>query len=544
VKRSTIECLRTDRAAWLQKITCCSRGALPPRVSVPARRQSGLVTGKARSGMALIVTLGILAVIAMAVVALVVTMRIERLAARNVLERTAARQYVDVGLAQAMSYVDIGLYGRTYPICDWLATNAASASAPLVCYRMLDAIPIEPSFHLGFTNCVNPFQNGDCMGTPSTNMSETMRLFRGSVTNFVPAALAGQATNIFSGWSTIIETNGQSGASAATDGYTAGRVSFLVINLSGLLDAHFLTKTREQALGDATLFATARKLIDASTTTATRVFLSQLDLTAANNGNQVSNLVTLSYDPGPDVYFAPSNQAVWFGTRPFATNLATRFNINALTNAQGFAQSIATVSNLLADAGIPEPDHAAYNILNYVDTGRLPRVAPGDQAYRTDYGVKDVPLINEVALEQSATSLEYRVKVELWYPFVPRDSPAATLQVCVYTDAPPDVGAASIRSSDLSYSADITPMTYHATNEFVVAGMSNAISFMEPDPQDSSLPWHPVAIGTGTPIHQVWIWPRAGHRKHRHELDHTWQHPVRRSASQQHTGNGTFLRRS
>ena len=489
--------------------------------------------------MALIVTLGILAVIAMAVVALVVTLRIERLAARNVLERTAARQYVDVGLAQAMATVDLACFGRTYPVGDWISTNGdITSSVPAYRYRFQgnelikagQRIPPEPAL-------TTSFQDGDCMGTPSTNMSETIRLFRGSITNFVPAALAGQATNIFSGWSNIIETNGQSGASAATDGYTAGRVSFLVINLSGLMDTHFLTTTREAALGEAPLFNTARKLIDAGTTTATRVFLSQLDLTAANNGNQVSNLVTLSYDPGPDVYFAPSNQAVWFGTRPFATNLATRFNINALTNAQGFAQSIATVSNLLYDAGVSNASDVAYNIYNYVMPARTP--VPDDmQFYRTDCGIKDVPLINEVATEDISppgTSNHYGVAVELWYPFVPHDSPDnVSLWVDVFTNdmahnTLPSGASDSVTSfmhgakpgslpgNGISFRVDPLPTTmiYGSTGahaEFFVGSTTNTagtqpIYFEQIIPATETEPARTnyLPVSNSNPI---WVWPR------------------------------------
>lgn len=470
------------------------------------------------SGMALIVTLGFLTVIALAVVALVITLRIERLAARNTLDRAAARQYVDVGLAQALEIVDCGCLGRAYPVGYWTATNA-SVFFPTCYYGFQGGACINPAPLIFFTNCLNHFQDGDCLGTLATNISDTIRLFRGSVTNLVPTALAGQASNILSGWTYIIvttngqsgivdvNTNGQSGV-VAPSGLTAGRVAFLVINLSGFMDAHILTVTNRATLGEPDVSSTAWQLIAALTNGGPRTFLSQLDLTAANNGNPLSNLVTFSYDPNPDVFFTNNDASAYLGTRAFLTNLVRRTNVNDVTNLNG----ITSVSGLLADAGVQEPDHVAYNILNYISPGRIPKTDSA-QPYRTDYGVKDVPLINEVVLQQipGAPSNHYGVAVELWYPFVPNTSTNAQLWVGVYTNEPPngvssfDGQVQALPNNGISFKCAVTNMNY-GVNEFFVGSNapSQQIYFEEitGDTPPVTNYW-PVSAQ-----HPIWIWPQ------------------------------------
>ncbi|MEI6416026.1 MAG: hypothetical protein WCP34_17450, partial [Pseudomonadota bacterium] len=213
-------------------------------------------------------------------------------------------------------------------------------------------------------------------------------------------------------------------------------------------------------------------------------------------GGAVSNLVPFSYDPGPDVFFTNLTR---FGTRAFTNDLYPRFNINLATNAA----ALVTVSNLLADARVPAADDTAWNILNYLDPGRLPVVAAGaPPAYRTGASIKDVPLINKVALMDSNSTWNYSVAVELWYPFVPNNSPAnAKVWVGVYTNGAPNADLAPVLA-DYSYEVTLPSMQYGGSNEFFVARMPGAIAFQHYDGTD----WVPDPIGTYN--HQVWIWPR------------------------------------
>ena len=435
--------------------------------------------------MALILTLGLLTVITLAVVAFVVTMRIEHLAASNTVHRAMARQYVDLGASEAMGIVDWRLIGNNascYPVQGW-ATNT----------------PGMPHF----------FEQ-DCFGCPSTN-GDPICLFRGSATNLLPGTLAAQAGQVQSGWITISETNATTGST----GIQAGRVSFLVVNLSGMMDVHALNADRRQMLGEPN---SAYALLGGATNgNYSRVFLTQPDLTAANQGQAASNLVTFSYDPGPDVFFAYTNLPA-LGTRAFANLLTNRFNINIATQyagnftSQAFQDNWFTpVSNLLADAGVTAPAPVAWNILNYLDSGHIPIVAAGaPPAFRAGYGVKDVPLINEVALLPiDGLVNHYGVSVELWYPFVPHTSPATKLWVGVYTNDPGTTavsaftGAHEPPPTSLSFELPVPAMDYDGTEYFV--GTNNQYVVFE-----KIIPGTPPTINY-LPIdasHPVWIWPR------------------------------------
>ncbi|MEI6212293.1 MAG: pilus assembly PilX N-terminal domain-containing protein, partial [bacterium] len=454
-------------------------GALP-RSAIP--RPKGIRTANS-SGVALILTLGLLAVITLAVVAFVVTMRIEHLAARNTSSRTAARQYVEVGLAEAMGAVNGTLIYSAYPVQGWSVTNTP-----------------------------------ECLYAPATN-AQGIYLFRGAVTNLLPGLLAQQAAQAYCDWNiTITETNTATGNA----GIQAGRVSFLIVNLSGMMDVHALDTNKLAALGEG---LTAYNRMN-PTGAYQRVFLTQPDLTAANNG-AVSNLVTFSYDPGPEVFFAYTNLPS-IGTYAFGGMLSNRFNINSATQYVGNYDSAAfqanwltPVSNLLADAGLPASDQVAWNILNYLDPGRTPVVAAGSPpAYRTGYGVKDIPMINRVSLEPINANPEYGVSVELWYPFVPNPAPDKVwLWVGVYTNdsflADAQTAIANLGDpplSPMSFKVLVpTQMNYGGAAEFYVGATTNLpapplpISFKElvPFPLPPTTVYH--VIGKDYP---VWIWPR------------------------------------
>jgi len=470
-------------------------GALP-RSAIPPTRG---IRHANSSGVALILTLGLLAIVTLAVVAFVVTMRIEHLAAGNTLNRTISRQYIDIGLSAAMGTVDSVLTNRqsSYPVQKW---------------DLDSSIPPDS-------------QTNDCLGVgvflPSDDAP--IQLFCGSATNLLPGVLAAQAGQVLSRWYSITATNSTTGA----NGITNGRVAFLIVNLSGMMDVHALNTSRCQTLGEPA--ASAYNLIN--TSAYQRVFLTQPDLTAANNQVPVSNLVTFSYDPNPEVFFT---NTLAFGTRAFTNNLPSRFNINSATQYVGNYNSttfqnnwLTPVSNLLANAGVPFPDQVAWNILNYIDPGQVPIVAPADQTapYRTGYGVKDVPLINKVALEQiPGTNPEYSVSVELWYPFVPHASPDNTrtkLRVGVYTnDSFLTEAKAAIASggepplSLMSFEVPVFKMNYGDKSEFFVGSTTNPpstalqISFKEvitlSDGSLSSI-YHKVGE---SPSYFVWIWPR------------------------------------
>jgi hypothetical protein len=417
--------------------------------------------------VALILTLGILAILTLAIVAFVVTTRIEHLATSHNLHRTMARQYVDVGLNAAMNLINSANQTNSapfiYPVQGW-STNVT-----------------------GFPH----FFEQDCFAAPSTNPGDSVCLFRGGVTNLLPITLAKQAELCSGIWVTISETNELTGA----DGVLAGRVSFLVANLSGMADVHALNSNRWQALGEPAepVYATLTP-----TSGYRRYFRSQADLLSANHA-PLTNLIPLSYDTGPEVYFTNS---AGFGTHDFAGSLFPRYNINRVTNDA----EVAKLGRILVDAGVPEPDAetTAWNVRNYQDTGRLPLGPAGTDPLRPSIGVKDLPLINKVAIIETNTPMaEYAVAVEVWYPFVPNDSPAnAHLWVGIYTSAPPRTLADPAASPpDFFIDRPIPVMQYNGSNEFFVARSPGTIRFGH---YNAALQWEPEYISD----HPIWIWPR------------------------------------
>lgn len=421
-----------------------------------------------RSGMALVVTLGILTVLLLLAVAFTVTTRTERFASRNYRDRATARHFVDVAMQLAMDCArghqrtTVGIFSYA----DWWSAEGA-ANLSMV--------------------------SGQCVGgwPSATPATYTDRLFRASAAAWVPNALAAQASNTWSEWQYIIGTNEYQVGTT-----TNGRVAFLVIDCTGFLDVHAISNTHARVLTDDVRDPDSfAPLPDPATAGAT--FISQADLNTRGPTwglhTPVSNLVACIFDPGPEVTVTN-----WAALGLPSIDLVPKYNLLLWTNAMSDTSDrsdqsdryrldpprawLEAVTNRLLLAGFEEPQAIAWNLLNFMDTDRVPQ---SDRAHpwQEDYPVEDVPLINEIALlEVPSTAVEgrsnhYAVAVELWYPFVPGRidaADAAELVVGVFTNDPaatrPTIDAmldADTRG-DFGYARPIDAMAYGTATEFAV----------------------------------------------------------------------------
>ncbi len=317
-------------------------------------------------GIALVMVLGILSVMVILAVAFAVSMRTERMAAGNYANGVRARQLAHVGLSRALNDLarQLGADGLNSAgggsICPaWSATN---------------------SFYT--TNYVNTVTN----------------LLTGEATNFVPRALW-SAARVADGrvqWVPIVRS---------ADSFTMGRVKYLILNCSGLLDANWVgggatrgvgTNPMELALGIMPEMSAATFLADRQTHKRYETLDELAKLNTAFNDN-VFNFTVYSYAPAG---YWPTNQP--------PVNLAGDENqllsrqtliVNAFTNA-GF---------LPADAGT-----LFTNLLDYVDLDSFPR--------NFETSVEPVPLISKIKCASVTGSdvdkNNITVVFTLWYPFV------------------------------------------------------------------------------------------------------------------------------
>lgn len=331
------------------------------------------------SGVALIIVLGLLAMLLLLSVTFFSAMRTERLVSRNYADDVRARNLAEVALVRAMEDVDSTMSGRCYPNWEPLA---------------------------------------DAMS--STGRTAATDILNGEAAAFIPGALSNDAyaAALVCCWSNIVPF----------DGNTSGRISYLVVNCSGLLDANIVggmdrtcsTNVNELSLRHLPDFGSDGSKEDKFYTNnrakairyETIAELAKLNPTVLTD--PVSNLFIYSYDPGRDVYFTNFVNRGALGSEDIVLSLTNKLNIND-TNAPNYWENLTNAlvqAGYAANAGI-----VASNIMDYIDQDRTPRNG-ADKSYLDDTACEDVPLINEVALDQIDPS-NYMFTIELWYPFVP-----------------------------------------------------------------------------------------------------------------------------
>ena len=433
-----------------------------------------------RSGMALVTVLGILTTLLMLVLAFAFLARSERTAASNALHRAQARHSIDVSL-------NIALLG---------AIELQTISQGAVDYDdLLEDYPSSDSDG-------HPLRHPLCFGSIAENDGDGfVRLGRPAITNWLPQAIWADATNTWSAWRPITSGDRRNGRSDNCT--TNGRFAYLVIDCSGFLDIHGVTSNHAAILEEDFPSAPDWDTLRDEDGTNRYAFLSQPDLNARGGAwgfaTPSSNLVACLFDPGPNCTVTN-----WSGLGERTVELVPRHNLcpwddddldahPSCLDFPGHAISLpdwldeTTNRLVICGYGGEEMLAVAWNLLNFIDRDRVPQAWDGDGneiagAWRRDWPVEDVPLVNEMAVlseisttnaadaivtwngptgaddpgfanmrewwlapDEGWTNYAYRTAVELWYPFAPRTVESgddAGLAVAVYTNAAamPDFG--------------------------------------------------------------------------------------------------------
>ena len=367
-------------------------------ISSPARKE----------GIALIVTMGFLAIIAILAVSFAITMRVERLVGRSYADNVRARQLVHVGLARALETIHTNAFTNNLYYPAWVDNSLRSTGA----------------------------------GGTVTNT-----VLSGSVMNYIPGSVrAGAIAQAASMQWVPITVNYGSG------NRLVGRYAFLAVNCSGLLDPNgdyvsavtLPLPDRQQGLSPYEL-------------QLSNVFLSELSASGVNiyparrGAPRFNNKGYGRAESVADLWIA--GRWYYSGTAPFQGNgpVVNFFPFSYFP--RGFLTSNGTLVTNLVNIGGAAPPVAditaaftamgfgayapivANNLIDFLDSDYTP--AGGAEALN-NISAEPVPMINEIVLANVVTYdgtnwyNDIRMWVELFYPFgSPANSPACTLDVAL-----------------------------------------------------------------------------------------------------------------
>jgi Tfp pilus assembly protein PilX len=434
--------------------------------SAKMKTQNKLCPGS-KNGVALIIVLGLLAVLTLIAVAFAIAMRVERLAARNYVNNIRAEQLVQAGIVRAMETIDMTMSTNCYP--DWKKLGFSPVSDALPSTNGSTTLPIDPPI----------------IGIEATNA--------------IPEALLPDV-NVAAPlctWTNIVAWTNEFGV-------TSGNVAYVAINCSGLLDANYvggasatgsgtnvnqIDLTQLPDLGKSAMYAsyfTNNRAADMRYETVTELSaLNKLNdpkhTQAFPTGTNATDFFVYSYDPGRDLMW---NNRANLGTRGIV--LYPKFAVNSITNTPEWIASYNMVSNSgaavnpeayhfipgtdtlpinnnvsqefkdyyrdltnclnghghfptttpLAYSAVGKYHDIAINMINYLDPDRIPQLAETSSkayAFQCSEAYEDTPLISEVAYMQEASS-NWMFAVKLWYMFYPNDVKAGEfrLRINVY----------------------------------------------------------------------------------------------------------------
>ena len=457
-----------------------------------------------RSGVALILCLGILSIMTILSVAFAISMRVERMAARNFVNGVRAEHLIQVSFGRAIEHIHTSMREpvvRVYP--DW---------------------------------SYNTQWKSDAMCSLDANSADVDDMITGEVSNAIPAGyLMNQARQLTPQW--------------ITNEIKRGRIAFIVVNTSGTLDANFVSGTQRVAsLSPYEIdISGLPEFLDPDTTTFVSEredhirfeTMSEISGLSSAIEEPVQNLSFFSFDPGPDSVFLTVNSSPsdWWtyidtdrpparlGTREAINYLHDKFDINSITNYPAYHDQgnpnaytddatfipnyLTPLEAMLTMAGIERPDDVAWNIVNYLDPDRIPQSSEATP-WNASEGGEAIPLINEIVIQETSDSpmwvisatngpgwdptgpkgysgTVYKLSVELWYPFAPVDvkpSDNFKLQLTVFRAlelgvTPPYDTELTVTNSplvlpQLSKTWNIDNMEFGASTEFFVRDVTFA----------------------------------------------------------------------
>ncbi|MDA1088506.1 MAG: hypothetical protein O2901_16025, partial [Verrucomicrobia bacterium] len=389
------------------------------------RTQIAAVTNP-RSGVALIICLGLLAIMTLLAVTFCIAMRVEREAARNFADGVRAQHMIRSSFVRAMEDIEVKLAKRIYPLQEvWtsVSTNGPSTPVRLISPEAYDLLP------------------GD--------------------------KIAPAVSNAIAEWIEI------------TPNPYKARVAYVVVNTGGMLDISSVgtnpnvwsVDIKEIDFRSVPELSAAAKAAPRANIIAERDYfkryetIDEIDALSSNFVSKVASFQTFSYDVNRDVVFfktrdpSASPHARWWetagsvadidtnrppaalGTREAEYYLGPKFNINSITQYTAYAAASNNlsayldstifmteyfnpvrdmVSNAMPAALYGRPDDITWNLINYLDRDRLPHASKAASWLHSEGG-EPVPLINELVIKDVNTpgGPGYEFHVELWYPFAP-----------------------------------------------------------------------------------------------------------------------------
>ena len=407
-----------------------------------------------KSGSALLTVLGILAIVTLLVLAYAFATRTERMAARRARDAMTAEGHIDSIISLIMS--------RELPIHTLSAReneygNSLSRFTGKINFAGLSAILRGNENYMSrhaFTSCL-----------PDTHDCGVCRDFLHNLsTNYIPAALHSEITRLDADWIPIESVDEDTGDTI----YTNTLYAYAVIDASGFLDANCITSNQVAWLEEygTDIDSTKDFLADRARQSAPALdsgitgYVSYRDLYLRNRGlaDPPQHLLHTSYSPAPDVTVTNGTVYSDYASANRFPALMPKFDINSWTNDYNGAlddtEALTTfyasskfkegwlreTTNRLAYCGFAAAEPLAWNLINFLDGDRIPQ-APSETAWRDEWPVEDVPLINEFAVAQVPLSFGYTncyaAAVELWYPFTTNkitEADNASLVVAVYTN--------------------------------------------------------------------------------------------------------------
>ncbi|MFA5343623.1 MAG: hypothetical protein WC381_06635 [Kiritimatiellia bacterium] len=368
--------------------------------------------------------LGILSVMVIMAVAFAISMRTERVAAGNYADSVRARQLAQAGLARALS-----------DLANQLGTNGLGSAGGGTNYPPWS---VTNSYTTEYTN---------------TSAASKLSLLTGEATNFVPRALWGAAMTADSHFDADKQWLALKSFEYDTNGVPVktnlmGRVKYLILNCSGLLDANFVggaargigTNPMEIAINNMPEMTDYSGFIN---NRANNYRYEMQEELAELNTNYFFNFTVYSRAlPG-------------YWDTNFPPGVGTQVNLSG--SAAQLAGRMDKITNAFVHAGFsPFAAGVLYsNLIDYVDDDFVPS--------NFEYCVENVPMINEVVVSNGvevsagsdAAHRSYKVftdvYVECWYPFV--TGAVASFSLNVTNKFP---GAVGFQHSD--YIANITPL--------------------------------------------------------------------------------------
>jgi hypothetical protein len=373
---------------------------------------------KNKNGAALVLVLGFLAILMILIIAFATQSRTERLAGRAYLSSAQTRHLLNTALARSLAEIDKSEGGGVYPEFYAIGSEGSGTN------RQLLADSIDFSHEEEFIP-----------GPGSALYQAFSKIYQ-------------HATE----WKSV--TNGH--------GEPVGRVGFIIMNTSGLLDANHVG-----GLGDIS----TQQYVERGAGLSPEEI--QLDKRLIEEFNQsdtsfphvdITNPLGVLHDSdntfqAPALAFVYNRENAWnhFETLRDVNELNRRFNPDIFaSNTELFntfsyspqndvreymGRSEADLATALIkeelekNEAIPDPDFVLNQLRDYLDTDTLPENEDGEY---TDHSVEPVPLINELVLDcnftffpqielneegsNEVTSViitnSYSLNLEAWYPFV------------------------------------------------------------------------------------------------------------------------------